>query len=65
MGSSHISIKYLYSLHERAGTLDKTLKELCPCCLKQKCMEESHAEKFTLYCIEGFFSQIDKKEALV
>ena len=49
-------LKYLYALHERRGTLDATLNELCPCCLKQKCDDENHAEKFTLYCIEGIFS---------
>lgn len=49
-------LKYLYTMHERAGTLDRTLKELCPCCLKGKCIAEGHPEKFTLYCIEGFFA---------
>lgn len=58
-------LKYLYSLHDRNGTLDLTLKDLCPCCLKQKCREEEHAEKFTLYCIEGCFSHKGRAEALV
>ena len=49
-------LKYLYALHEQRGTLNATLNELCPCCLKQKCADEDHAEKFTLYCIEGVFS---------
>ncbi len=57
-------LKYLYSLHECHGTLDRTLAELCPCCLKQKCAEEGHAEKFTLYCIEGFFAPQHHREAL-
>ncbi len=48
-------LKYLYALHERHGTLNAMLKDLCPCCLKQKCVDEDHDEKFTLYCIEGFF----------
>ena len=58
-------LKYLYSMHERAGTLDKTIKDLCPCCLKQKCIDEDHAEKFTLYCIEGYFSRKSKAETAV
>lgn len=49
-------LKYLYSLHERNGTLDRTLRELCPCCLQSKCVEEGHGAKFTLYCAEGYFS---------
>ena len=58
-------LKYIYSVHERNGTLDLTLKDLCPCCLKQKCIEEDHAEKFTLYCIEGYFAHKTKTQALV
>jgi hypothetical protein len=45
-----------YALHERNGTLDKTLKEICPCCLQPKCVEEEHPEKLTVYCIEGYFA---------
>jgi hypothetical protein len=54
-------LKYLYTLHERSGTLDKTLHDLCPCCLKEKCVEEEHGEKFTVYCIEGFFAHRNKE----
>lgn len=57
-------LKYLYSLHERNGTLDRTLQDLCPCGLKQKCAAEGHAERFTLYCIEGYFTHKVKEEAL-
>ena len=49
-------LKYIYSRYERAGMLDVTLKDLCPCCLAQKCADEGHAEKFTLYCLEGYFA---------
>ena len=58
-------LKYLYSLHERNGTLDKTLEELCPCCLKQKCVDEGHSEKFTLYCIEGYFAPKAREKTFV
>jgi len=49
-------LKYLYGLHERQGTLDQTLRDICPCCLKDKCVEEEHPEKLTVYCIEGYFA---------
>ena len=52
-------LKYIYSLHEKNGTLDMTLKDLCPCYLKQKCADEGHDEKFTLYCIEGCFEKLE------
>lgn len=54
-------LKYLYTLHERAGTLDCTLAQLCPCCLQARCQQEGHPEKFTLYCVEGYFSPLRKK----
>lgn len=49
-------LKYLYSLHEHNGTLDHALADICPCCLQEKCTEEQHPEKLTVYCIEGFFA---------
>ena len=55
-------LKYLYARHERCGTLDRTLSELCPCCLKEKCVAEGHGEKFTLYCVEGYFKNERRKE---
>ena len=51
-------LKYLYSLYEKNGALDCALKDICPCCLKQKCIDEGHDEKFTLYCLEGYISKI-------
>ncbi len=50
-------LKYLYSRFEREGKLELTLREMCPCCLKEKCVEENHPEKFTLYCMEGHFGK--------
>lgn len=49
-------LKYLYSLYEERGLLDAKLDDLCPCCLQGKCEQEGHSNKFTLYCIEGFFA---------
>ncbi|MCE5343724.1 MAG: HNH endonuclease [Eubacteriales bacterium] len=49
-------LKYLYTRHENAGTLDKPLAEICPCCLQPKCAQEGHAHKLTVYCIEGYFA---------
>lgn len=49
-------LKYLYSRYERLGLLDAQLVDLCPCCLEEKCTREGHPNKFTLYCIEGYFS---------
>jgi len=49
-------LKYLYSLHEKQGTLDADLDDLCKVCsLNKKCMEEGHEGKLTVYCIEGCF----------
>jgi len=44
----------LYSLHEKAGTLDVTeIKELCAICdMQQLCPEKA---KLTVYCLEGAF----------
>ena len=49
-------LKYLYSLHERQGSLDADTSALCPnCALYEKCIAEGHARKLTVYCIEGCF----------
>ncbi|MDR0307394.1 MAG: HNH endonuclease [Chitinispirillales bacterium] len=51
-------LKYLYSLHEKKGTLDKTVCELCPSCnLGQRCQDENKVGKLTVYCIEGCFQK--------
>ena len=56
-------LKYLYSLHERNGTLNSMLTDICPCCLKQKCVDEAHPDQLTVYCIEGYFAQRRKAAA--
>lgn len=49
-------LKYLFLLHEKQGTLDYTIEKLCENCkLKNKCIEEGHENKLTVYCIEGCF----------
>ena len=53
-------LKYLYSLHEKRGTLDVETQciasLLCPECDMQKnCEKENSAEKLSVYCIEGCF----------
>lgn len=49
-------LKYLYSLHERQGSLDKGVDEICGACsLGEKCVEEGHEHELTVYCIEGCF----------
>jgi len=50
-------LKYLYSLHERNGTLDESdVAKLCPECNMQKnCEEEDSVGKLSVYCIEGCF----------
>lgn len=49
-------LKYLYSLHEKQGTLGYTVSDLCHICtLRQKCIDEGHENKLTVYCIEGCF----------
>ena len=47
-------LKLLYSLHEKAGTLDvSNIKELCARCdMEQLCPEKA---KLTVYCLEGLF----------
>lgn len=54
-------LKYLYLLHEKNGTLDSKVSDLCDeCALTNKCIEEGHPNKLTVYCIEGCF--LKKKE---
>lgn len=50
-------LKYLYSLHEKQGTLDvSSVSELCERCNMQKCCEkENTVEKLSVFCIEGCF----------
>lgn len=49
-------LKYLYSLHEKQGTLNAGVDILCPTCnLSEKCIKEGHEHKLTVYCIEGCF----------
>lgn len=49
-------LKYLYSLHEKQGTLDMTPPELCQWCNMQGCCEKNHSvEKLTVFCLEGCF----------
>lgn len=50
-------LKYLYSRHEKQGTLDvEDVKKLCSICDMQKCCEKDNSvEKLSVYCIEGCF----------
>lgn len=49
-------LKYLYTLHEKQNTLEAGLADLCKiCALPQKCIDEGHERKLTVYCIEGCF----------
>lgn len=50
-------LKYLYSLHERRGTLDvNSVRALCGDCNMQKaCARDNSVEKLSVYCIEGCF----------
>lgn len=50
-------LKYLYSLHEKQGTLDvSNVQELCKRCNMQKaCEKEGSVEQLSVYCIEGCF----------
>ena len=52
-------LKYLYSLHEKRGTLDiNNIADLCKACnLGKRCEEESTVGKLTVYCIEGCFQK--------
>ena len=50
-------LKYLYSLHEKQGTLDvEDVRELCPHCdMRSSCERDHTVEKLSVYCIEGCF----------
>jgi len=50
-------LKYLYSLHEKRGTLDVSdVPTLCgECNMRKKCEAEDSVEKLSVYCIEGCF----------
>lgn len=50
-------LKYLYSLHEKRGTLDiSTVTELCrQCNMGKLCEKEDTVEQLSVYCIEGCF----------
>ena len=49
-------LKYLYSLHEKRGTLNEKNTTLCPVCyFREKCIKEDVEYKLTVYCIEGCF----------
>jgi HNH endonuclease len=49
-------LKYLYSLHEKQGTLDCTAIEMCSKCnMRLQCEKEDSIEELSVYCIEGCF----------
>lgn len=49
-------LKYLYSLHERQGTLDCVATDMCPKCnMRAQCEKDNSVEKISVYCIEGCF----------
>jgi len=49
-------LKYLYSLHEKKGNLNKTIFELCAdCFLPQLCEAKDSVGKLSVFCIEGCF----------
>lgn len=50
-------LKYLYSLHEKRGTLEvDNVKQLCPeCNMGKQCEKDHTVEKLSVYCIEGCF----------
>ena len=52
-------LKYLYSLHEKRGTLDvETVTELCKNCdMGVICERENTVEKLSVYCLEGCFKK--------
>ena len=52
-------LKYLYSLHEKRGTLDvSTVTELCrECDMRKLCERDDSVEKLSVYCIEGCFGK--------
>lgn len=53
-------LKLLYSLHEKAGTLNidknELKQKLCPKCnMGDSCKKEGKGGKLTVYCLEGIF----------
>ena len=52
-------LKYLFSLYEKRGTLDvDNIADLCKDCdIGQRCIDEGHEGKLTVYCIEGCFKK--------
>ncbi len=49
-------LKYLYSLHEKNGTLDARVADLCDKCnMRKTCESNNCVEKLTVYCLEGCF----------
>lgn len=49
-------LKYLYSLHQREGTLDCVAMDLCPKCdLRSLCEKNDTVGKLSVFCIEGCF----------
>ena len=49
-------LKYLYSLHEKKGTLDCIVTELCSKCnMSSLCRKDDTVEELSVYCIEGHF----------
>jgi len=50
-------LKYLYSLHEKRGTLDfSKVIDLCSDCdMGKLCERDGSVEKLSVYCIEGCF----------
>ncbi len=50
-------LKYLYSLHERRGTLDvDKVTDLCKNCdMGKLCERDDSVEKLSVYCLEGCF----------
>ena len=50
-------LKYLYSLHEKRGTLDvDDVRLLCPDCNMRPCCErDDKVGKLSVYCVEGCF----------
>ena len=49
-------LKYLYSIHEKNGTLDAKVADLCEICnMRKTCERDGCMDKLTVYCIEGCF----------
>lgn len=58
-------LKYLFSLHEKKGTLNLDITSLCADCnLGKRCEEENRVGKLSVYCIEGCFgsSRLNRKQ---